>query len=144
MNMRKVIVSIFMVMTLIATVTGFNNAEASDYYIGKNFDGTEAYLVTDSIKEIMLSHGEYWDGYQYDFKVKAVYSDTREYYIDDYSVVCNTGIPYWIKNGTRSSRDDLWSKSATTAVGRALVDYFYDYSQRRHPNQWKSEKVLKR
>ena len=55
MNMRKVSVSIFMVITLIATVTGFNNAEASDYYIGKNFDGTEAYLVTDSIKEIMFT-----------------------------------------------------------------------------------------
>ena len=142
--MKKILCMLLLAVIAFAANNLQNRAEAVDRYIGKNFDGTEAYLVTDSIKESMLSHGEYWDGYQYDFKVKSVYSDTREYYIDDYSVVCNMGIPYWIKNGTRSSRSDMVSKSASTAVGRALVDYFYKYSQKRHPNQWKSEKVLRR
>ena len=118
----------------------WSRASAADHYIGTNFDGTEAYLVTESIRETMLSHREYWDGYQYDCKVKAVYPDTREYYYDDYSVTCNTGIPYWTKNGTRHSMRD----KAPESVGQALVSYFYDYSQKRHPNQWKSEKVLQR
>lgn len=120
---------------------GQTSVNAEDRYMGVYYDGTEAYLVTDSITERMLSHNGYFDGYQYNCKVKAVYKDTCEYYYNDYMFVCNTGIPYWIKDGVRTSLKEVYNNDHY-AVEKKILQYFYDYSQRVHKNQWSSEKVL--
>ena len=132
-------------MTAIICVGSYQNrAEAADEYIGTNSYGNEVYLVTESIRETMLSHRGYFDGYQYDCRVKCVYPDTREYYTDDYSFICNLGIPYWIKNGVRASKNEVSANYQQGGVEWTLLNYFYEYSKQRHPNQWKSEKVLSR
>ncbi len=119
-----------------------NRAEAADEYMGNNSYGNEVYLVTESIRETILSHRGYFDGYQYDCRVKCVYPDTREYYIDEYSFICNLGIPFWIKNGVRASKKQVSDSYKQGDVEWTLLNYFYEYSKQMHPNQWKSEKVL--
>ena len=91
--MHRRLLYLLLIMTAIICVGSYQNrAEAADEYIGTNSYGNEVYLVTESIRETMLSHRGYFDGYQYDCRVKCVYPDTREYYTDDYSFICNLGI----------------------------------------------------
>ena len=136
---------LLLIMTVVICVGSYQNrAEAADEYIGNNSYGNEVYLVTESVRETMLSHRGYFDGYQYDCRVKCVYPDTREYYTDEYSFVCNTGMPYWSKNGVRASRSEVSANHQRGDVESKLLEYFYKYSRASHPNQWKSEKVLSR
>lgn len=137
-----IITTLFFLVSVITPSFLYSHSEASDYYIGRYNDGNEAYLVTDTIHETIMSHRGYFDGYKYDCKVKSVFPDTREYYYIDYTFPCwCPGDPaHWIKDNTeyrKRSQSDF-------PVEYALIAYFYDYSQNRHPNQWKSEKVLGR
>ena len=137
--MRRVFMLVFLALMVVAVGFQYGKGEAADQYIGTYRDGTEAYLISDSVVETMIvSKGVYFGGYNYECKVKAVYPDTMEYYTIDYMFACNTGRPYWIKDGVKqtASNRDLYP------VEMSLLNYFYSYSQSAHPNQWKSEKVL--
>lgn len=140
-RMQILIATIFcFLVSFTFTTVFYNQVEASDYYIGKYNDGNEAYLVTDTIYETLMSHNGYFDGYKYDCKVKSVFPDSREYYYIDYTFFCNQGIPYWIKDNIEYRK----RSESDYPVEFALRSYFYKFSQERHPNQWRSEKVLSR
>lgn len=141
-RMKRIMSCILIVFILLMDGSFSKQVEASDYYIGKYNDGNEAYLVTDSINETLMSHNGYFDGYRYDCKVKSVFPDTREYYYTEYTFMCGCpgGPPGWTKDGTEYRK----CLESDYPVEFALISYFYNLSQNRHPNQWKSEKVLSR
>ena len=140
--MKRIMLCLLITLSCLFSAAFYIHAEASDYYIGNYRDGSEAYLVTDTIHETLMSHNGYFDGYKYDCKVKSVFPDSREYYYIDYTFPCGCpgGPAHWIKDNTEYRR----CKKSDFPVEYALIDFFYKFSINRHPNQWKSEKVLRR
>ena len=134
---RKTLLTSVLAFLMILVSVQSNQASAADYYIGTNPDGTEAYLVTESVRETMLSSNGYWSGYKYDCTVKSVYPESRKYYRDEYTFYCwSQGMPGWHKNGQRVSRQEIWSKRDNGSIEWALYEFFWDYSRKLHPDQW--------
>ncbi len=141
--MRKSLCMLLVFLAVLFVGTAQNRAEAGgDYYMGKYPEGNDAYLVSDSIGGSIMSHNGYFDGYEYLCKVKSVFPDTGEYYFVDYVIYCwsQGGRPHWKKDGT----EYVGRSKAEYPVEHNMVSWFYQYSQSKHPNQWKSERVLNR
>lgn len=130
--MMKHNILVMFLAIIISVGIQYGRSEAADIYLGVNNNGTNAYLVEETIQyKPLYDRNGYFDGYKYNCQVKSVYQK-NDFYYDIYDVILwSQGMTTLYKNGTEYTRQRFF-ELPEESVEKKLAWYLWKYDRDLH------------